>query len=754
MFRSIKISTRFVLATAIAIVVVLVTSSFFTLRYMQEQLGMAEETALKELVENIINEVETEGLRAQSMAALVASIPQVQQAFAERDREQLIRYFGAGFEELKQHYGVRQFQFHEPPAISFLRVHKLNKFGDDLSAIRQTIIETNRSQKPIKGLEIGVFGLGMRGLTPVFYQSRHVGSVEFGLSFDQSFFDRTANKHHIHIALDILRNNRFESFASTFKTTLPEATGFLQTALKKGSFFYYDVLDGVPVSVYLKSVKDFSGQPIGVMTIALDRSQYVNNLSQLQLMVIGLGLVSMVVLLLMIWFISRGVVQPLKQAEAQMYEIAHGSGSLADRLDERGNDEIAQLARAYNAFISKMENTINQIVNTSNDLALMISEYGDLAEHTHAGISRQKEQSIQVATAMTQMSATVHDVAANTASTANAAGEADRQSYEGQQVVKQAMDSINQLAGDVGHAAEKVLHVVEDSERIGSVLDVIRGIAEQTNLLALNAAIEAARAGEQGRGFAVVADEVRNLASRTQESTEEIQEMISSLQSGVNDTVQIMQTSQKQATQSVNQAQLAQDALLSITQAVDTINAMSSQIATAAEQQSAVAEEINRNIVEITDLAHQTSEDAEKTMLANNRLASNVERLVSLMADFKTANRYINELNRAKVSHLTWKGKLRSFLDGHHTIDEKVAFSHHDCAFGKWYDTIGLKELSHVPEIRQLEQPHKALHDTIKQIVQAKQNGDSNRAESLYKQVEPLSDNIVRLIEQIQKKVG
>jgi methyl-accepting chemotaxis protein len=753
MLRSIGISSRFVIATVIAVLIVLAATLFITFTFMGGILSSSEEGEMSEIYENIVSGIDSEGRLARAMSALVAGIPDVQAAFAENDRETLADLFAPGFAKLKKEYGVRQFQFHLPPATSYFRVHKPAKFGDDLSGFRKTVLQGNRDKRPIQGLEVGVAGLGIRGLVPVEHQGKHIGTVEFGMSFGQTFFDEYAQQHDVELELYIERNGTLDQFASTMDGNGLIAKDRLMAILSGESHYGRGALEEKPVAFYAASVVNYSGEPIGVLVVAKDRTDAADAISNLILILIGLGLASVLVIGLLVWLISRGVVGPICGAAQAMEGIASADGDLTVRMDETGEDEVARLSKAYNRFAEKIERMVKDVSNAAGNLSVQIGEFANLAEHTNSGICKQHEQTTQVATAMTQMSATVRDVAHNTTQTAEAAREADVQANSGRGVVTEVTRSIDRLASDVGKAVETVQHVAQDSERIGSVLDVIRGIADQTNLLALNAAIEAARAGEQGRGFAVVADEVRTLAKRTQDSTEEIQEMIESLQSGVQQTVAVMETSQKQAGESVEQAGRAHQALEEITHVIDSISSMSAQIATAAEEQSAVAEDINRNIMEISQIADVTSADSNRSYEASTDMSNEVDLLSHLLDQFNIGDTHAKQLQQAMVAHLSWKTKLRAFLDGHGTLDERVAFNHTQCGFGKWYEQHGRHELSHIKEIAQIETPHKALHGLIKKIVELKKSGDFAEAERLYEQVGPLSEDIVGLMREIKGKL-
>ena len=337
--------------------------------------------------------------------------------------------------------------------------------------------------------------------------------------------------------------------------------------------------------------------------------------------------------LLAAWAITRQIIVPLRQTLSAAERVA--SGDLSHNLPVDRRDELGQLQASMQRMTQGLRELIGGIGDGVTQIASAAEQLSAVTEQTSAGVNNQKVETDQVATAMNQMTATVHDVARNAEQASEAALMADQQAREGDRVVGEAVAQIERLAGEVINSSEAMNQLKTESDKIGSVLDVIKSVAQQTNLLALNAAIEAARAGEAGRGFAVVADEVRSLAQRTQQSTEEIEELIAGLQSGTQRVASVMDNSRQLTDSSVELTRRAGSSLETITRTVSSIQAMNQQIATAAEEQTAVAEEINRSVMNVRDISDQTSAASEETASSSVELARLGTHLQGLVGRFR-----------------------------------------------------------------------------------------------------------------------
>ncbi|WP_423204149.1 methyl-accepting chemotaxis protein [Pseudomonas kribbensis] len=322
--------------------------------------------------------------------------------------------------------------------------------------------------------------------------------------------------------------------------------------------------------------------------------------------------------LLSLWLVNRNLVEPIRKLIDYVTQLS--KGRLVERVASDRQDELGNLAAAANTLRDFLAETFNHLQRSAKDLDSASGELNAIATVMAGGTNEQFNRTDQVATAMNEMSATAQEVARHAADAARAADDADQSAQQGEKVMQSTIHSITQMRGEIANTATVIRRLEADSGRIGKVLEVIRGIAEQTNLLALNAAIEAARAGEAGRGFAVVADEVRNLAQRTAESIIEINQIIQSVQTGAVDAAHAIDSGQTRSDESVEQVTQAGAMLERITHAVEAIRDMNRQIATAAEEQTSVAEDISRNLTEITSIASTNLDNVQRTESASQNL--------------------------------------------------------------------------------------------------------------------------------------
>ena len=335
------------------------------------------------------------------------------------------------------------------------------------------------------------------------------------------------------------------------------------------------------------------------------------------------------------YLIARSILLPTQLAANMMKDISQGEGDLTQALDEDGNDEVSRLSRYFNLYTQKMRESLKHVAQNAHDVNQYAHNVDDASKTNHSFIELQNDSSTQVAAAMEQMTHQIHDVSRNAEAAEHAAVDAASNASEGKNIVAQTIKAIETLSKNIETVSQVTADLAQESNNIGSVLDVIRGIAEQTNLLALNAAIEAARAGEQGRGFAVVADEVRTLASRTGKSTDEIQTMIAKLQKGAQAAVDAVTASQQLSSSTVEQAGAANSSLTEIERLVTIITDMNGQIARATEQQSSAADEVNLRINELSQSTEQSLSNTAQLANASDNLKHSSQELTDVVNRFK-----------------------------------------------------------------------------------------------------------------------
>ncbi len=459
----------------------------------------------------------------------------------------------------------------------------------------------------------------------------------------------------------------------------------------------------------------------------------------------------LVVLVALIALVARSIVAPVRSLRSAILEVAD-TGRLDSRAPVHGHDELGETALAFNDMLKRIRGFVLEAHRASNRLSSGGDQLSRDAGQTLENMQGLREQSQQSATAMTEMTTSFRAVAASAETVAESARTSSTEADQGRTLVAETISSIDRLASDIEAAAGVIARLEGDAHNIGGILDVVRGIADQTSLLALNAAIEAARAGEQGRGFAVVADEVRTLAQRSQDSTEEIQDMIAHLQTAARDAVSAMEQGQARAKVTVEGASGTNGALERIAAGAMRISQMTDEIASAAEEQSVVADEISRSIVLMDDFAEKTGRIAESTVGQGQRITELLADLSDEMRWFKVGNDNGLDLSSAKAAHMAWKARLRAFLDGQASLSQEQAVSHRHCDFGKWYYAEGMQRYGNIPAVRELEAPHEELHRLIAAVIRARSQGSKAEAESLYRQVEPVSQRIVRLLDEVERE--
>ena len=602
----------------------------------------ADQRELRSHYDALQSRIAEESRRAAAMSAVVAAMPATQEAMAKQDREALVRLFGPVFAAIKSDHGVDQFQFHVPPATSYLRVHQPSKFGDDLSGFRKTVVVANQDRKVVVGLEGGVAGLGIRGVVPIAQDGKHLGTVEFGLTFAQPFFDDFKANRHVDVAFHLSDGSGgFKLFGGTLKgKSFFGAADYGRAA--DGSFTVQRAkLDTTPVAALLGPIRDFSGKPIGAVELVMDNADYEASADRawwLSIAIAGLGLVLAAIVGCLI---ARSISRPILSITNVMRELADGRLDVAVPAS-KANDEVGAMVKAVAVFRENAVN-FNRLQAEQADLKVqseaekrrafaaladnfeasirevvtMVSAAAVEMEHTARSMSAIVEQSRQQTRTVSSASALASE---NVQTVAAAAEELSSSMTEISRRLAHATEVVGKAASDGQRSNARVQSLADAAQKIGDVVSFINGIAGQTNLLALNATIEAARAGEAGRGFAVVASEVKALATQTAKATEEIGAQVTAVQGETTGAVEGIQ-SICATIREVDEISAA------IAAAVGQQGTATQEIAQNVQQAAARTGEVSQNIAGVTDGIAATGTAAEEVLGSAVELSKQSQRL-------------------------------------------------------------------------------------------------------------------------------
>lgn len=574
---------------------------------------------------------------------------QILEAFAARDRGKLAQLTLPLMDKLKEQ-GVLQFQFHLPDATSFYRVHEPEKYGDDLSSFRQTVVEANNKHTVVKGLEGGVSGAGFRYVVPLEYKGNYIGSVELGMGLANDFLNKFKDDYDGEWTLYGVENSETAWLASTTKEKESNITNNQLKKLQQNKNVSFIKNDKFILAIPLA---DYSGSMNWYMEREIDYTAFLKQENSQRTTLILVGLISSIIGLLILIYIMRRILKPLSTITSKMEQVSTGDLTL-EKINVSSKDEIGILADCFNTMTDSLKSLILNMRDKSMELTSnahsITHSIQDSEESTNNIVHAIKNinsdsQNTMTSTeestkAMEEMTIGIVRVADNSSTIAQAANAMNELAMNGNEAILSAVNQMDTIEQHTNTITNIVTNLNENSNEIGTIMQLITGIAEQTNLLALNAAIEAARAGEAGKGFAVVADEIRKLADQTSHSASQVHELISDIQSKSNDAMQSMDSSRNEVNEGAQAIHHVGDIFKDIKSAINNITEQIDDLSALAEEMSAGSEEVTASVQEITFMTNNAVENA-------NHASEAVEHQLAITTELANASKNLSEMSKA-----------------------------------------------------------------------------------------------------------
>lgn len=636
MFQNLRLWAKIMVVMGIAIGSVGAVLTFTNMANMNSLIRTSEEQTLKAHFHSIQNDILARGRAAETLSALVANIPQVQELFASGQRQALLDMFQPGFKilsSLTNGYGVSQFQFHTPPATSWLRINRPEKFGDDLSGYRNTVVQVNKTLKPVQGLEAGVDGIGVRGVVPLFYQGMRMGSVEFGMSFGYDFFDKFKEQNDIDAGLYVFGNSEFTTIASSKGKSLLLDTATLKKALDGEPQLAHVSQGDKKLAVYASAINDFSGKPLGVMELSLDNTNNINQLETFYWVAIVVGVVSILLGLFLTTMVARHIVLRLDAVSKGLKRVAEGD--LVNHINIKGRDEIADLAAATADMQERLRVLVAQVSENAGKANLAAQEISAAVENQAATTTQMSSSVAEITSTMEELSTSSTQIADHSKSVVDIANQTLDGSRRGSEAMQTVLGRMNDIRNDNQDNLQEILELGEKSKHISKVMEMINALAGQTRLIAFNAALEASSAGEAGKRFSVVASEIRRLADSVTDSTGEIEAKVNEIQDSISRLVITSEKGVAGIEAGLEASTNTASRLNEIVDAASHTTSAAQQISLSTQQQKTASNQVVVALREIVSASSHTAESITKVSEISKELSQLSSHLDMLVHQFK-----------------------------------------------------------------------------------------------------------------------